>query len=116
MAAVALAALLGVGNAIAYAAGATIAGKHPGAGVLAFTALMIALAAGMWARRYLAVLAFEALLIIAVLVFSVILIEAANVQAVALCVIVIGGAGWLFWKLVRVMGRLAAPPPQSSSG
>jgi hypothetical protein len=116
LAAVALAALLGVGNAIAYGAGATIAGKHPGAGVLAFTALMVGLAAGMWARRYLAVLAFEALLIVAVLVFSVILIEAANVQAVALCVGVIGGAGWLFWKLVRVMGRLAAPPPQSSSG
>jgi hypothetical protein len=28
---------------------------------------------------------------------------------------VIAGGGWLFWKLVRVMGRMSAPPPQSSS-
>jgi len=116
LAAIALATALGTGNAIAYAAGSTIAGKHPGAGVLAFSVVMLALAVGMWARVYLAVLAFEALLVLAVLIFSLILIEASNLQAVALCVVVIGGAGWLFWKLVRVMGRLAAPPAQSSSG
>jgi hypothetical protein len=75
---------------------------------------MAILAVGMWARRYLAVLAFEALLALAVLVFSLFLVEAANVLALILCVVVIAGAGWLFWKLVRVLSRLATPPPQSS--
>jgi len=114
LAAVALATALGLGNAIAYAAGATIAGKHPGPGVLAFSGLMALLAAGMWTRRYLAVLAFEALLALIVVFFALFLVEAANVLALVVCVGVIVGAGWLFWKLVRVMGRLAAPPPHSS--
>jgi hypothetical protein len=112
--AVVLAALLGAGNVIAYAVGAKIAGRHPGIGVLAFTGLMALLAGGMWTKRYIAVLAFEGLLALAVLLFSLSLIEAANLQAVLLCVGVIVGGGWLFWKLVRVMGRLAAP--RQSSG
>jgi hypothetical protein len=75
---------------------------------------MALLAGGMWTKRYIAVLAFEGLLALAVLLFSLSLIEAANLQAVLLCVGVIVGGGWLFWKLVRVMGRLAAP--RQSSG
>jgi hypothetical protein len=118
LAAVAVATALGLGNAIAFAAGATIGGKHPGPGVLAFTGLMALLAGGMYARRYIAVLAFEALLGLAVALFSLFLVESANALALVVCVVVIAGAGLLFWKLVRVMGRLAAPPPgaQSSSG
>jgi hypothetical protein len=114
MAAVVVCVLLGAGNAIAFAADARIDGHHPGAGVLFFSAAMAMLAGGMWTRRYLAVLAFEALLALAVLVFSLFLIEASNLEAVLLCVAVIGGGGWLFWKLVRVMGRLSAPPQSSS--
>jgi hypothetical protein len=106
--------LLGSANLIAYAAGARIEGKHQGVGVRAFSGLMALLAGGMWARRYLAVLAFEALLALIVLVFSLFLVEASNVEAVILCVAVIGAGGWLFWKLVRVMGRLSAP--RESSG
>ena len=81
LAAVALATALGLGNAIAFAAGATIGGKHPGPGVLAFSGLMALLAGGMFARRYVAVLAFEALLGLAVAFFSLFLIESANVLA-----------------------------------
>jgi hypothetical protein len=114
LAAVAVATLLGGGNAIAYAAGAHIAGRHPSPGVLAFSGLMAVLAAGMWTRRYIAVLAFEALLAFAVLLFSLLLVEAANLEGVLVSVAVIAGGGWLFWKLVRVMGRLAAP--RQSSG
>jgi len=112
-AAVVVCGLLGAGNAIAYAASARIDGRHPGVGVLAFTALMALLAGGMWLRRYLAVLAFEALLALVVLVFSLFLVEASNVEAVVLCVAVIGASSWLFWKLVRVMGRLSVPPQSS---
>jgi hypothetical protein len=31
------------------------------------------------------------------------------VLAVVVCVVVIGVAGSLFWKLIRVMGRIQAP-------
>ena len=112
--AIAVAGLLGGGNAIAYAAGAKIASRHPSAGVLAFTAVMALLAGGMFARRYLAVLAFEALLAVTVTFFTLFLVEASNVEGVLVCLAVIGGGGWLFWKLVRVMGRLSAPRQSSS--
>jgi hypothetical protein len=108
--AVAVAALLGLGNLIAFAAGAKIGGRHPGIGVLAFTVLTVGIALGMWLARYWAVLAFEALLTLIIVVFSLFLIEASNIEAVVLCVGVIAAGGWLFWKLVRVMGRLAVPP------
>jgi len=114
VAAVLVCALLGAGNAIAYAANAHIDGRHPGVGVLAFSGLMALLAGGMWAKRYLFVLAFEALLALAVLVFCLFLVEASNIEAVVLCVVVIGAGGWLFWKLIRVMGRMSAPPQSSS--
>jgi hypothetical protein len=114
VAAVVACALLGGTNLIAYAAGAKIDGRHPGAGVLAFSGVMALLGGGMWARRYLAVLAFEALLAFAVLLFALFLVEASNLEAVALCVGVIGLSGWLFWKLVRVMGRMSAPRQPSS--
>jgi hypothetical protein len=107
---------LGAANAIAYAANARIDGKHQGVGVLAFSGLMAVLAGGMWTRRYLAVLAFEALLALIVLVFSLFLVEASNIEAVILCVAVIGAGGWMFWKLVRVMGRMSVPHQSSSAG
>ncbi len=111
LAAVAVATLLALGNLIAYALGVKIAGKHPAPDVLAFTALTGMLALGMWLTRYWAVLAFEALLTVIIIVFSLFLVEASNLEAVVLCVAIIGGGGWLFWKLVRVMSRLATPPP-----
>jgi len=114
LAAVATCTLLGGANLIAYAAGAKIDGHRPLTAVLAFTAVMAVLGGGMWARRYLAVLAFEALLAFAVLLFALFLVEASNLEAVALCVGVIGLSGWLFWKLVRVMGRMSAPSQPSS--
>ena len=114
VAAVIVCVLLGGGNAIAYAASARIEGRHAGVGVLAFSGLMALLAGGMWARRYVAVLAFEALLALVVLVFCLLRGEASNVEAIVLCVAVIGASGWLFWKLVRVMGRLSAPPQSSA--
>ena len=107
LAAVALTGLLGLTNLIAFLLGAKLDGRHPGVGLLAFTALMWLLAGGMLARRYLAVLAFEALLVLIVLAFSLFLVESSNVEALVVCIAAILLAGSLFWKLVRVMSRLA---------
>jgi hypothetical protein len=81
-------------------------GSLPGA---AFLALMLALLAlGMYRRRYWAVLGFEALLAFQILVTSLALVVASTILAAALCLLSVGLAGWLFWKLVRVMGRIQA--------
>ncbi len=106
----ALAALLALANVAAWAVGLDVEGKKPGAfGVLLFAVLMLLAAWGMWQRRYWAVLGFEALLAVTLCIAALSLLVASNVAAVVLCVAILGPAGWLFWKLIRVMGRLQAP-------
>jgi hypothetical protein len=81
-------------------------GSVPGGVFLAF--VLAALAWGMYRRRYWAVLGFEGLLAFQIIVTSLALVVASTLLAAALCAITIGLGGWLFWKLVRVMGRIQA--------
>ena len=81
-------------------------GSLPGAIFIAGT--LLALARGMYARRYWAVLGFEALLAFQIIVTSLALVVASTLLAAAICTLAIGLGGWLFWKLVRVMGRIQA--------
>ncbi len=55
-----------------------------------------------------AVLGFEGLLAFQILVTSLALVVASTIPAAVLCLLSIGLGGWLFWKLVRVMGRIQA--------
>jgi hypothetical protein len=81
-------------------------GSAPGAVFLA--AIFAGLALGMYRRRYWAVLGFEALLAFQVLVTSLALVVASTIVAALVCVVSVGLGGWLFWKLIRVMGRIQA--------
>jgi len=81
-------------------------GSLPGGLLLA--AVLALLARGMYRRRYWAVLGFEALLAFQVIVTSLALVVASTLVAAAICFVSIGLGGWLFWKLVRVMGRIEA--------
>ncbi|HTC72177.1 MAG TPA: hypothetical protein VK655_04770 [Solirubrobacteraceae bacterium] len=85
-------------------------GSLPGA--IFLSAILAALALGMYRRRYLAVLGFEALLALQIILSSLALIVAASLLAAGEYVIALGLGGWLFWKLVRVMGRIQAGEPQ----
>jgi hypothetical protein len=110
VAAAVLAAVLGTANLVALLAGVQVEGDQPSAfGVLLFCAVMYLAAGGLWLARYWAVLGFEVLLGLIVVFFSLFLLRASNLLAVVVCVGVIGVAGWLFWKLIRVMGRIQAP-------
>jgi hypothetical protein len=109
-AAAGIAAALAIGNVIAFAAGATINGKRPStSGIIAFTLLMAVSAWGMWRTRYWAVLGFQALLGITILIAGISLAFASNAAAVVLCVVIVSLGGWLFWKLIRAMGRIQLP-------
>ncbi len=81
-------------------------GSVPGGAFLAV--VLAALAWGMYRRRYWAVLGFEGLLAFQILVASLALVIASTILAAAVCLLSIGLGGWLFWKLVRVMGRIQA--------
>jgi hypothetical protein len=84
--------------------------RHGGSlpGAIFLSALLAALALGMYQRRYLAVLGFEALLALQIILSSLALIIAASLLAAGEYVLALGLGGWLFWKLVRVMGRIQA--------
>jgi hypothetical protein len=105
-----LAAVLAVVNLAAFALGVDVDGRRPGAaGVVLFGVLMLGASWGLWHRRYWAVLGFEALLGITIMFAGLSLLVASNLAALALCLVILLAGGWLFWKLIRVMGRLQAP-------
>jgi hypothetical protein len=113
-AAVTVAAFVAVGLAIAnvalWAAGVKVSGQRTSpAGVVAFAILMLAAAVGLWRARYWAVLGFEALLGLSIVVAALSLVVASNAAAVVLCLGIIGLAGPLFWKLIRAMARIQMP-------
>jgi hypothetical protein len=81
-------------------------GSLPGAALLAV--VLALLAQGMFRHRYWAVLSFEALLAFQIIVTSLALVVASTILAGAICAVSVGLGGWLFWKLIRVMGRLQA--------
>jgi hypothetical protein len=105
-----VAAALAVGQVIAFAAGATIDGKQPKAfGIAAFAGLMLTSAWGMWNARYWAVLGFQALLGITIIIAGLSLAVASSTAAAVLCVGIVSLGGWLFWKLIRAMARIQMP-------
>jgi hypothetical protein len=105
-AAIAVAVGLALVNVVLFAAG--VEGGSGPLG-LVFVVVMAIAAYGMWNRRYWAVLGFEILLGLIAVTFSAFLLIASNLAAAALCAVVVVASGWLFWKLIRVMGRLQAP-------
>jgi hypothetical protein len=107
--AIGLALALALANVVAFAAGADVPGQGSNAGGLAFVAVMLLAAWGMWRHSYWAVLGFAALMALITVVFSLLLLIASNVLAVVVCLAFAVSAGVLFWKLIRVMARLQAP-------
>ncbi|MGZ6707854.1 MAG: hypothetical protein ACXVFN_13060 [Solirubrobacteraceae bacterium] len=108
--AAAIAAVLGVDNVVAYAAGVKVQGQKADLlGVVLLAILMLSAAWGMFNKRYWAVLGFEALLGITMAFAALSLLVASNLAALALCLGILLGGGYLFWKLIRVMARLQTP-------
>ncbi len=78
------------------------------AGGVFLAAVLALLAQGMYRQRYWAVLGFEALLAFQVIVTSLALVVASTLTAAGGSLLAIVLGGWLFWKLIRVMGRIQA--------
>jgi hypothetical protein len=84
--------------------------RHGGSvgGGIFLAAVFALLAQGIYRRRYWAVLGFEAVLAFQLIVTSLALVVASSLLAAGACVLGVGLGGWLFWKLIRVMGRMQA--------
>ena len=90
--------------------------RHGGSlpGGLFLAGVLALLARGMYRRRYWAVLGFEALLAFQIIVTSLALVVAVDAARGGAVPVSIGLGGWLFWKLVRVMGRIQAASGSSA--
>jgi hypothetical protein len=109
-----LAALIAAGNLALIVAGWEVDGERPVLGGLIFTAVMSAAAIGMWTVRYWAVLGFQVLLGVSLVIALLGLLRASNLAAVLVCLAVIALTGPLFWLLIRSMARIQMPrrPPR----
>ena len=86
-------------------------------GTLLYVSVILLMAWGMWTVRYWAVLGFQALLALLILIWSLLLLKAESVLAAGLALLVIGLAGTLFWFLVKSLARVQMPdrrPPGPS--
>jgi len=102
--------ILAVSNLVLWALGTDVRGEGASpVGVIVFAVLMLLAAWGMWRAKYWAVLGFQALLAVTVIIAFLSLMVAAKWQAVVICVVIIGFGGWLFWKLIRAMARIQMP-------
>jgi hypothetical protein len=109
-----IALVLGLVNFALFLAGAKphVGGQQPKLPeIIIFTGLMLMCAGGMWLLRFWAVLGFQTLLAIGLLGFCLALVRVSNVFWGLVCVVVILGGGYLFFKLVRVLSRLQMPQP-----
>jgi hypothetical protein len=84
--------------------------RHGGslAGGVFLGVVLLLLAQSMYRRQYWGVLGFEALLAFQLIVTSLALVVASTLAAAGGCLLAIVLGGWLFWKLIRVMGRIQA--------
>jgi hypothetical protein len=104
--AVGLALLIAVANVVGAAVGA--GGESPAIGVV-FALFMGALALGMWQRRYVVLLLFQALLAITIIISTLSLAFARTATQAIVAVLLIVLSAPVFWLLIRVMARLQVP-------
>jgi len=89
----------------------TVAGvRQPNPTFLILVAALLSwMAFGLWKSRYGATLAFQGFMVFVILTCSLGLVLATSwIQAIS-CLLIVAGAGYLFYRLVRVMARMQAP-------
>lgn len=105
--------VLAISNGVSAALGRGVAGDDPTSADYVqlglYTAVLLMAAWGMFKHRYWAVLGFQALLALTVLIAGLSVVVASNVLALVLCLFIIAYGGWLFWSMIRVMARVQMP-------
>jgi cation transport ATPase len=115
-----IATLLAVANLVALAFGynASEDTVSPGSDVTGsiLTTLVVGIVAyGMWRARYWGVLGMQTLLALTLVLASLALLFANSVWAALLLVLILAGAGTLFWFLIKAMARIQMPERPSAS-
>jgi hypothetical protein len=99
-----------VSTVIAAAGSTTVSGRHPNPVQLGLVAVIVSvMAVGMWRSRYWAVLGFQTLLVLLLLAAAAGLVTAITVWQVIGTVLLMAGAGALFYFMIRAMARIQMP-------
>lgn len=85
-------------------------------GVMSFLIVVGAMAYGLWRARYWAVMGFQALLGIVVVLSGINLVAAVTVPLAVVAFALMVGAGVLFWFMVRAMARIQMPERRAPGG
>jgi len=101
-------ALLPTGNLIALAFGGASLGTQAKVVSVVFAAVLYAVAFGMWRATYGALITFQAFLVLSMVLGAFRLIFATGWLELLALLGILGISGWLFWKLIRIMGRIQA--------
>jgi cation transport ATPase len=109
-----VAAALPVANFVALAFGYNASENtvSPGSeisGSILTTLVLVVIAYGMWKARYWGVLGMQTLLALTLITASLALLFANSVWAALLLILIIAGAGTLFWFLIKAMARIQMP-------
>jgi hypothetical protein len=104
-----VATVLGVANLVALIVSYDSSEGGKTVSTLLGTVVLAVLVFGMWRARYWAVLGFQALLAITMVLGCLALLTAVNGAAVLLAVAIIALSGTLFWFLVKALARIQMP-------
>jgi hypothetical protein len=111
-----VAAIAAVANLVALIVGYDADEGQKTASTVLGTGILTVVAVGMWRARYWAVLGMQTLLALTIIIGSLALLTAVNVQAAVLMVVIVGSSGTLFWFLVKAMARIQMPPRPGANG
>ncbi len=105
-----LALSLVIANLVLLVANIKLRGAKPASEVV-YLIVMAMCAYGLFRARYWAVLGFMVLLLLTMVEAAYLLTRVSNVAGLAITLVLLGGGGYLFYKLVRVLSRIQMPAP-----
>ena len=101
---------MAVSTLVLFAIGVEVQGSESrNAGTIVYAALMTAMAIGLWRSRYWAVLGFQTLLALLIVIWSLLLVKAETVLGALLATTIVALAGTMFWFLVKALARIQMP-------
>jgi hypothetical protein len=105
-----MAAVFWVSAVVALVTEIEVSGSEPRPAPLVLFAVVLSLMAyGMWRARYWAVLGFQALLVLIMLSAGLGLVQVTTVLQAIGTLLILGGAGALFYFMVKALARIQMP-------
>ena len=101
--------VLAIANTLAVVLDRNVTGDDGKGAALALSFVLLVCAIFMWRNVYWAVLGFQALLVIQIILAASALLVAPSIWAAVVWFVVLMISGWLFWKLIRALARLQMP-------